>query len=101
VQKTIRVQIGSYRLRDKVTRSLLPCVPIYAEVTTKVAVSLAERVASLLVDCYQMSKANEPRVCKHTCDRTVVARDEACPSPPRAPQGVASEAVVILDIGNT
>jgi hypothetical protein len=53
LQKEVTIQIGSYRLRDNVTKLLLPCNPIMKTVTSTVAESLAERVAILLVDCYR------------------------------------------------
>jgi len=53
MQKGVAIQIGSYRLRDKTTRQFLPCQAIMKTATLKVAQTLTERVAILLVDCYQ------------------------------------------------
>jgi len=52
LQKSVVIQIGSYRLRDKVTGHFLPSKPLYKTVAPRVAEALAERAATLLVDCY-------------------------------------------------
>lgn len=53
VQKEISVQIGVYRLRDKNSREFLPCQPMFANLPEKVAKSMNDKIAVLLVDCYR------------------------------------------------
>jgi len=53
LQKLVQVQIGTFRFRDVHTKRFLPSTPLFKMVAPKVAESLADRVASLLVDCYK------------------------------------------------
>ena len=50
--KEISVQIGVFHARDEVSRAVLPCQPIFKSLAPKVAESMVENIAMLLVDCY-------------------------------------------------
>ena len=52
LQKEISVQIGTYRLRDKITRKFLPCLPIMKILPTKTAEILADKIATILLECF-------------------------------------------------
>lgn len=53
MQKSVTIQIGSYRLCDKITGQFSSCQPIMKTVTPRVAEALSERVATILSDCYK------------------------------------------------
>ena len=52
MQKLVQIQIGSFRFRDKATKSFLPFAPIFKMVAPKVVEAQRERIARVLVDCY-------------------------------------------------
>ena len=66
MNKALDLQIGSYRLRDPVTKCFETCKPLYKTIAIKVAESLVEITASLLVDCYEdwcKHEVNDDRMC--------------------------------------
>lgn len=52
LQKFVSMKIGAYQLRDPITKQFSEWKPIVKTVPQSVAESFAERVATLLVDCY-------------------------------------------------
>jgi hypothetical protein len=59
VQKEISVQIGFWRVRDKSSRAYSPCQPLFKTCTIKIAESMTDKIATLLVDCYQENEKSK------------------------------------------
>ena len=52
MQEEAVIKIGWYQLRDRNTGDFLSPKPLYKTVSPKVAEAFADRIATLLVDCY-------------------------------------------------